>query len=298
MRILITGGSGFLGQAMSRAFTARGDEVYILSRHPQLHLLHKTGTHWIGSLDQLQQPIDTVLNLTGANLFSRPWTARRRQALRDSRIAATEKLVNWICSQPQPPRVLLSGSAIGFYGDGGEQALTEDCCAGSDWASTLVQDWEKAAALAAPAGVRTILLRTGLVLGDGGLLKPLLPLFRYGLGGSLGHGGFWYSWIHLQDWINAVLFLLDSAQAQGPFNLTAPHPVRYHEFANALGQSLRRPVWLTPPTWALRLLLGERSNLMLGSTKALPSRLQDAGFQWQHEHLPEALQNIVQTRLD
>ncbi|MDO8271425.1 MAG: TIGR01777 family oxidoreductase [Gammaproteobacteria bacterium] len=298
MRILITGGSGFLGQAMSRALTWRGDEVVILSRHPHLHLARKAGTQWIGSLEQVQQPVDAVINLTGANLFSRPWTTRHRQALRDSRIAATEKLISWICEQPQPPRVLLSGSAIGFYGDGGEQALTEDSPAGTDWASTLVKDWELATASAAAAGIRTVSLRTGLVLGEGGLLAPLVPLFRFGLGGSLGNGQFWYSWIHLQDWVNATLMLLDSKALQGPFNLTAPHPVRYHEFASALGTSLRRPVWLTPPAWVLRLLLGERASLMLGSTKALPVRLEAAGFKWQHERLNEALHDIVQTRLD
>lgn len=298
MRILITGGSGFLGQALSRALTWRGDEVIILSRHPHLHLARKAGTQWIGGLDQLQQPVDAVINLTGANLFSRPWTTRHKQALRDSRIAATEKLVSWICTQPQPPRVLLTGSAIGFYGDGGEQTLTEDSPAGTDWASTLVKDWELATAPAAASGVRTVLLRTGLVLGEGGLLAPLVPLFRFGLGGSLGNGLFWYSWIHLQDWVSATLMLLDSKTLQGPFNLTAPNPVRYREFASALGTSLRRPVWLTPPAWVLRLLLGERASLMLGSAKAMPARLEAAGFKWQHERLPEALHDIVQTRLD
>ena len=298
MRILITGGSGFLGQAMSRALTWRGDDVIILSRHPHLHLARKAGTQWIGSLDQVQQPVDAVINLTGANLFSRPWTTRHRQALRNSRIAATEKLITWICAQQQPPRVLLSGSAIGFYGAGGEQALTEDSPAGTDWASTLVKDWELATAPAAAAGVRTVLLRTGLVLGEGGLLAPLVPLFRCGFGGSLGNGQFWYSWIHLQDWMNATLMLLDSKTLQGPFNLTAPNPVRYSEFASALGTALRRPVWLTPPAWVLRLLLGERASLMLGSAKALPARLEAAGFKWQHERLPEALHDIVQARLD
>ena len=298
MRILITGGSGFLGQAMSRALTWRGDDVIILSRHPHLHLARKAGTQWIGSLDQVQQPVDAVINLTGANLFSRPWTTRHRQALRNSRIAATEKLITWICAQQQPPRVLLSGSAIGFYGAGGEQALTEDSPAGTDWASTLVKDWELATAPAAAAGVRTVLLRTGLVLGEGGLLAPLVPLFRCGFGGSLGNGQFWYSWIHLQDWMNATLMLLDSNTLHGPFNLTAPNPVRYSEFASALGTALRRPVWLTPPAWVLRLLLGERASLMLGSAKALPARLEAAGFKWQHERLPEALHDIVQARLD
>ena len=203
--------------------------------------------------------------------------------------------MSWICAQGEPPRVLLSGSAIGFYGIGGEQALTEDSAAGTDWASTMVGDWEKSTTPAASVGVRTVLLRTGLVLGDGGLLKPLLPLFRARLGGSLGNGQFWYSWIHVQDWVRATLLLLDSANAAGPYNLTAPHPVRYREFADALGAALQRPVWLTPPAWALRAILGERANLMLGSTKALPKRLEDMGFEWKYPELSEALAAIIKT---
>lgn len=169
MRILVTGGSGFLGQALTRALLLRGDEVIVLSRHPHKHSASKTGSLWVSDLEQIEGPVDAVINLTGENLFSHPWTARRRETLRDSRIAFTWKLVSWICSQAEPPEVLLSGSAIGFYGIGGELALTEDSPPGSDWASNMVGDWEKATAPATSIGVRTVLLRTGLVLGDGGL---------------------------------------------------------------------------------------------------------------------------------
>lgn len=293
MRILVAGGSGFLGQALTKALLLRGDEVVVLSRQPQKYAASKAGSIWLSDLNQIERPVDAVINLTGENLFSHPWTAQRREKLRDSRIAFTWKLVSWICSQVEPPRVLLSGSAIGFYGIGGEQALTEDSPPGTDWASTMVRDWERATAPAASIGVRTVLLRTGLVLGEGGLLKPLLPLFRARLGGSLGKGQFWYSWIHEQDWVNATLLLLDSAGAAGPYNLTAPNPVRYREFAEALGVALQRPVWLTPPAWVLRLLLGERASLMLGSTKALPQRLQEMGFEWQFPKLSEALDALV-----
>ncbi|MDP1931317.1 MAG: TIGR01777 family oxidoreductase [Gammaproteobacteria bacterium] len=292
MRILITGGSGFLGQALTKALLSRGDEVIGASRRPQKQV-GKAASTWVSDLNQIQGQVDAVINLTGENLFTHSWSAARKEVLRDSRIAFTWKLVSWICSQAEPPGILLSGSAIGFYGDGGELALTEDSPPGTDWASALVGDWEKATAPASSIGVRTVLLRTGLVLGDGGLLKPLLPMFRLRLGGSLGRGQFWYSWIHVQDWVNATLFLLDSADATGPFNLTAPNPVRYREFAEVLGSVLQCPVWLTPPAWVLRLLLGERASLMLGSTRALPQRLQEMGFVWQHETLPEALQQLL-----
>ncbi len=298
MRVLITGGSGFLGQALTQALLQRGDEVVVLSRTPTRHVARNLAGEWVSDLQQISTPVDVVVNLAGANLFSHPWTRAHKQTLHDSRVALTWKLVSWICSQGQPPKVLLSGSAIGFHGDSGEKALTEVSPPGKDWAATLVQDWESATQRAAETGVRTVLLRTGLVLGQGGLLKPLLPLFKAYLGGSLGAGQFWYSWIHLQDWVNATLFLLDRQDASGPWLLTAPHPVRYREFADTLGKTLQRPVWLTPPGWALRLLLGQRAGLMLGSMKAQPARLQEAGFVWQFPELPEALKDVTHQETD
>lgn len=293
MRVLVTGGSGFLGQALTRALLARGDEVIILSRNPATHVARRAGSVWVQELAQIDTPVDAVVNLAGANFFAAPWTQARKQLLHDSRVALTWKLASWILSQPTLPKVFLSGSAIGFHGDGGEQALTEQSPPGSDWAATLVQDWENATRRVEEAGVRTVLLRTGLVLGRGGLLGPILPLFRAYLGGSLGAGKFWYSWIHLQDWVRATLFLLDRRTASGPYLLTAPEPVRYGDFARTLGKVLQRPVWLTPPGWVLRLLLGQRAALMLSSTKALPARLQEAGFQWQFPELEGALREIV-----
>jgi len=298
MRVLITGGSGFLGQALTRALLQRGDEVVILSRSPATHVARKVAGEWVSDLQQIRTPVDAVVNLAGANLFSVPWSRARKQVLHDSRVALTWKLVSWMVSQEQPPKVFLSGSAIGFHGDGGEQALTEESAPGRDWAATMVQDWEAATQPAVETGMRTVLLRTGLVLGHGGLLAPILPLFKAYLGGSLGAGQFWYSWIHVQDWVRATLFLLDNRAASGPYLLTAPHPVRYKEFAQTLGRVLQRPVWLTPPGWVLRVLLGQRAGLMLGSTKALPARLQAAGFKWNFPTLEEALTNIVKSDPD
>ena len=289
MRILITGGSGFLGQSLASALLSRGDEVLILTRNPARFAQHKHASRWVQSLDQIDAPIDAVFNLTGANLFSRPWTRKRKLELRSSRIAITQALAIWINKQEQAPRVLLSGSAIGIYGDQGDKTLTEQSEHGKDWAANLVADWEKAAE---SPSTRIVNLRTGLVLGDGGLLQPLRTLFKCGLGGSLGDGHFWYSWIHQQDWVNAALFLLDLETASGPYNLTSPNPVRYKEFADGLGKVLHRPVWLTPPAWFLRSILGEQASLLLSSTKVAPTRLQDAGFQWQHPQLDEALSSI------
>lgn len=290
MRILITGGSGFLGQALASALLARGDEVLILSRNAKRNSKGKVASKWVCSLDEISTPIEAVFNLTGANLFSRPWTKARKRELRDSRIEQTNCLVNWLKRQEQAPQVLLSGSAIGIYGDQGENVQTEQSAHGEDWAAQLVADWEAAAA---DTGIRTVNLRTGLVLGNGGLLQPLRPLFKFGLGGSLGDGQFWYSWVHLQDWVNAAIFLMDLESASGPYNLTAPAPVRYKEFASELGKALHRPVWLSPPAWLLKFLLREQASLLISSTKAIPLRLKEVGFVWEHPALPEALDSIV-----
>lgn len=290
MNILITGGSGFLGQALAAELHRQGHTLVIRSRDPQKQArLHPaTPTKWIASYVDIKTPIDAVINLAGANLFSKPWTEQRKLSLWKSRINLTNDLVKWLAAQKQPPRVFLSGSAVGYYGNQGEQILSEENAAGADWAAYMVANWEDASKPATHS-MRTVQLRTGLVLGRGGLLKPLLPVFKAGLGGSLADGQFWYSWIHVQDWVNAVIFLLNCSDCQGPYNLTAPNPVRYKQLAETLGSTLHRPVWLTPPRWALKLLLGERAELMLGSTRALPERLKKAGFLWRYPTVQEAL---------
>lgn len=296
MRILITGGSGFLGQALAGPLQADGHEVIILSRQPEKHRRRgERASQWVGRLDDITQPVDAVVNLAGANLFTMPWTNRRKQQLWDSRIATTEHLVEWMARQEKKPDTFLSGSAVGIYGDQGEALVTEVSEAGHDWPTKLVLAWENTATGAERLGIRTVYLRTGLVLGNGGLLKPLLPLFKAGLGGSLGDGQFWYSWIHWLDWVQAVRYLLNTPTLQGPVNLTAPNPVRYEEFARTLGRALRRPVWLTPPRWVLKPVLGERTDLMLASTRAKPQQLSDAGFEWQYPDLESALRDLTGT---
>lgn len=296
MRILITGGSGFLGSRLATTLTADGHSVIILSRNPGRHQRRSAlPLTWIQDLSEITRPLTAVVNLAGANLFTRPWSGRRKRELWQSRIQTTETLVHWIRQQTTPPEVLLSGSATGFYGDQGDAMLTEVSAAGRDWPSQLVMAWENSALAAEAAGVRTLCLRTGLVLGrGGGLLQPLLPLFRAGLGGSLADGEFWYSWIHLDDWVRAVTFLLAAPTLRGPVNLTAPEPVRYREFAHTLAQTLRRPAWLSPPRWALQPVLGERANLVLASTRAIPQQLSDCGFNWQYPELTGALTALTQ----
>lgn len=296
MRVLITGGSGFLGRALARKLTEDGHQLVILSRNPDKQSRrHDFPADWVGRLDDVTEPVNTVVNLAGANLFTLPWTRSRKETLMQSRIRTTENLVRWMSQQAQPPEVFLSGSAVGFYGDQADALLTEEHDYGRGWPTEMVVAWENAAQAAEKANIRTVYLRTGLVMGRGGMLKPLLPAFKFGLGGSLGDGQFWFSWVHLDDWVNAVRFLMTTPTLSGPFNITAPNPVRYGDFARTLGRTLRRPVWLTPPRWALKPVLGERTELMMASTRAIPQRLRDAGFEWRHEQLEAALSDIVRT---
>lgn len=293
MRVLITGGSGFLGQALARALQAEGHDLVIYSRRPdQQRRRSHVSAQWVGRFNDIQGPVDAVVNLAGANLFTMPWTENRKSTLRKSRVQTTEHLVTWMTGLEQKPAVFLTGSAVGFYGDQGEVELTENGEAGTDWSAKMVAAWENSAKPAEDAAIRTVYLRTGPVMGNGGMLKPLLLAFKLGLGGSLGRGDFWFSWVHEQDWVRAVLFLLNTTPLHGPFNLTAPQPVRYREFAQTLGQTLHRPVWLSPPAWALKPVLGERSELVMASTRAVPEKLQEAGFNWHYPDLKSALEAI------
>lgn len=293
MRVLITGGSGFLGSTLAQRLAGEGHEVLILSRHPARHAARQSfKAQWIGDLNEIKEPVQAVVNLAGANLFTLPWTQKRKQTLEHSRTNTTERLVQWMQQQEQPPEVFLSGSAVGFYGDQGDSLVTEVTDYGAGWPAKMVVAWENTASEAERLGIRTVYLRTGLVLGNGGFLKPLLPAFKLGLGGSLADGQFWFSWVHVQDWVSAVLFLINTPTMSGPVNLTAPEPVRYRDFARTLGRTLHRPVWLTPPRWALKPILGERTDLMLASTRAVPQQLQDAGFSWQYPTLEKALRDV------
>ena len=293
MHILITGGSGFLGQALAQQLHADGHTLTLHSRNPQRHSQRtQTPAQWVQHFSDISTPVDAVVNLAGANLFTLPWTASRKKTLWDSRIDTTQALVSWMSQQAEKPKVFLSGSAIGFYGDCAEQICTESHPGGDDWPAQLVQAWEAQAQLAADLGIRTVLLRTGPVLGAAGLLPPQKLLFQAGLGGSLGRGEFWFSWIHIADWVGAVCALLTDERASGPINLTAPEPVRYRDFAQTLGRVLKRPVWLSPPLWALKPVLGQRTGLITASTRAEPHQLNALGYQWQFPDLTSALTNL------
>jgi len=296
MNILVTGGTGFIGRPLCRALVAAGHAVTVLSRSPQ-SVAAKCGpaVQALAALDDWQpaQHFHAAINLAGEPIVDAAWTTARKRALRDSRIALTEKLVAAIARAQQKPAVLLSGSAIGYYGDAGDTLLDESSPAAGDFAAQLCRDWERAALPAENAGVRVCLLRTGLVLDkSGGLLGNMLMPFRLGLGAKLGNGKQWMSWIGLADYIAIVLMLLENAQARGAYNMTAPQPVTNAQFTAALAKAVHRPALFSAPSFALKLALGERAPMLLGGQRVLPQRALQAGFQFRCPDISSALRDL------
>lgn len=296
-QILVTGGTGFIGRPLCRALVAAGHRVTVLSRQPAT-VRDKCGPQVsaLGSLDEWRPDMcfDAVINLAGEPIADAAWTARRKQQLRDSRIALTDRLVAAMARAQRRPAVLLSGSAIGYYGDGGDVVFDESSPAAGDFAARLCADWENSALAAERFGVRVCLLRTGLVLDpSGGLLGRMQLPFRFGLGARLGNGRQWMSWIALQDYLAIVLRLLDDDGARGAFNMTAPQPVTNAAFTAALAAALHRPALLFAPAPVLRVALGERAPMLLGGQRVLPARLQAAGFRFRHETLDAALVELL-----
>ncbi len=296
MNILVTGATGFLGQPLAAALRAAGHALTVLSRDPERAAGLCPGARVWASLDSWRPDtaFDAVINLAGAPIADRRWSDARKRLLRDSRVALTEQLVRHFKEAARPPAVFLSGSAVGYYGDAGDAALDESAPAGADFAARLCAEWEDAARQAELCGTRVCLLRTGLVLHPaGGVLGRLLAPFRLGLGGRLGDGRQWMSWIHRDDWIALVLRLLSDPAARGPFNLTAPEPATNAAFTAALGRALCRPTPFPAPAFALRLLLGERTQMLLASQRALPWSALALGFRFRHPALDDALADIL-----
>ncbi|WP_439886247.1 TIGR01777 family oxidoreductase [Pseudomonas sp. MBLB4123] len=297
MHILLTGGTGLMGRALCRYWLTQGHRLTVWSRSPQrVSSLCGAEVRGIGRLEELgEEPLDAVINLAGAPIADRPWTRKRKTLLWASRIGLTEQLLAWLGRREQKPRVLLSGSAVGWYGDGGERELHEDTPqVTDDFAAQLCGAWEETAQRAEALGLRVVLVRTGLVLArDGGMLKRLLLPFKLGLGGPLGDGRQWMPWIHLADQVALIDFLMLQQQASGPYNACAPQPVRNAEFASALGRALHRPAILPAPAFVLRVTLGELSGLLLGGQRALPVRLGEAGFAFRFTDLDAALEDIL-----
>jgi uncharacterized protein (TIGR01777 family) len=275
---------------------SQGHRLTVWSRTPaKVAKICGAQVRGIARLDELgQDQVDAIVNLAGAPIADRPWTHKRKALLWSSRITLTETLLAWLESREQKPQVMISGSAVGWYGDGGERELTEDSPPViDDFASQLCIAWEETAQRAEALGIRVIFIRTGLVLSaEGGFLSRLLLPFKLGLGGPIGSGRQWMPWIHIKDQIALIDFLLHRESASGPYNACAPSPVRNREFAKTLGSVLNRPSFMPVPTLVLKVCLGELSLLLLGGQKAVPARLLEAGFTFQFTDLRAALDDL------
>lgn len=297
MNILITGGTGFIGHALAKSLIEQGHAITVLSRSPdKVATLCGADVHALGSLAQLkaEDSFQVIINLAGSPIVDARWSEARKQLIRDSRIRLTEHLLTCIARMTVKPELLISGSAIGYYGDQGDTVLTEQSTPYEDFSQQLCADWEAAAKQAEQFGVRVCLIRTGLVIADGGgfLQRMLLP-FRLGLGGRLGDGRQWMSWIHRRDWINIALTMIADSTMHGAYNATAPNPVTNAEFTRILAQCLKRPALLPVPAWLLKILLGEMSQLVLGSQRVMPERLLTQGFKFQYDDLAAALNETL-----
>lgn len=302
-RILIAGGTGLLGRALARQLAASGREVVLLSRSasgkagdrelpPGCRLAAwdgRTANGW----GELASGAEAIVNLAGESIAGGRWSPTRKARILDSRLQSTAALVEAIAQAKRPPRVLLQGSAVGYYGDRADELLPEEAVAGGGFLGETAQSWEAASAPAESFGVRRVVARTGVVLARQGGAFPKMALpFRFGAGAVLGSGRQWMPWIHLADEIAALEFLLGNEAAHGAVNLAAPAPATQAEFSRELARTLRRPLLARAPAWTLRVALGEMADLVLASQRVVPQRLLELGFRFRFPALPAALGDL------
>ncbi len=299
MKIFMTGGTGFVGSFLSRELALQGHDLTILTRRKSppapvhTRISYLTGDPTIEGDWMAQVPgHDWLINLAGASIFGY-WTEKKKKEIYDSRILTTRHLVKAI-TDGDGRQVLCSTSAPGYYGPRGEETLTEDSPPGDDFLGKVAKDWEDEALKAQEQGIRVVITRFGIVLGKGGgILAQLVPLFKAFVGGPVGSGNQWFSWIHQMDQVRAYLFLFDHPELSGPVNFTAPNPVRNRELAKALGRALNRPSFLTAPAFMMRLVMGELAEVVLTGQKMIPKKLIDAGFKFLFPTIDLALTHLL-----
>jgi uncharacterized protein (TIGR01777 family) len=301
MRVFVTGGTGLVGRHLIPALVARGDDVVCVSRDPAGARDRLPDTVEIvgadptlpGAWQDRLASCDGVVNLAGEPLADGWWTAAKKRRIRRSRLATTGNVAQAMAGAGRP-MTLVSASAVGYYGDGGEHALAEEAQPGGDFLARLAVEWENTARKAEREGVRVVLLRIGIVLArEGGALPVMLKPFRLGLGGPLGSGRQYFPWIHVADLVGAVMFALDTPGLAGPANAVVPNPPTQRTFARALGSALGRPALLPAPHFALKLLLGEKADMLVKGQRALPNALRGQGFRFRHPDLEDALADLL-----
>jgi len=310
MKILITGGSGLIGRPLIDALLMDGHQLSALTRNPNKFSTDLPvgfqAVNWDGvspeGWNHIIEETDAVINLAGESIagqslpsiLTKRWNKTQKQRIKKSRQDIGKALTESIMAASRKPGVFIQASAVGYYGPQGEDAIYESAPAGKDYLAEVCQAWEASTAEVEGMGIRRVILRTGLVLAsDGGILPIMLLPFRLFVGGPIGGGKQYIPWIHIQDQVNAIRFLLTTETAQGPFNLSAPNPVSNAEFGRNSGQVLGRPNLVPTPGFALKLALGEKASLVLDGQQAIPKRLLEAGFEFKFENLEAALQNLI-----
>jgi uncharacterized protein (TIGR01777 family) len=300
VNVLVTGGTGFVGTVLVDRLRARGDRVTILTRHPERHPERNRGARAGASYAKWPvdvSPFDGVVNLAGASVIGQRWNDAYKEELRSSRIDLTRNLVAAMGTVAKRPRGLVSASAVGYYGDGGDELLPESAPPGDDFLARLCLDWERAANEATQHGVRVATVRIGHVLGrDGGALARMLPIFKLGLGGPFGAGEAWFPWVHVEDLAALILHALTHDGVAGALNGSAPGRVRNKDFARTLGRVLHRPAFLPVPPIALRVGFGEVAGALMSGQRTVPERTLASGFAFQFPELEPALRNLLQRR--
>jgi uncharacterized protein (TIGR01777 family) len=296
LQILITGGTGFIGVPLIRALLNRGDQVVLLARNStKARRIFSENVMLVDSIAQVQHAIDVVINLAGEPIFDKRWTDARKQILLDSRLQITNEIADWIYHVEEKPKVFISGSAIGYYGNHPEsQRLDEDAEPRECFSSYLCKKWEASAEKVNHPDVRVCTVRTGVVLAkNGGALKRMLMPYQLGLGGPMGSGDQWLSWIHMQDMINLLIFLIDTDAVKGPVNATAPNAVTHKTFAKLLANALKRPAFFSMPEVIVKILFGEAAELLVEGQNVYPEKLIAKGFDFRFSQLDSALRDIV-----
>jgi uncharacterized protein (TIGR01777 family) len=306
MRVFVAGGSGMVGSRLVRALHERGDQVVLLTRRPEAVRESLGPACTVAAGDPVQPgpwadavgDCDAVVNLTGESLFNRRWNDAFKTLLRDSRILSTQHVVQALARQPRTPagapKVLVNASATGYYGPHGDEELTEESPPGDDFLARLCVDWERAARAAEPHGIRVAVVRIGVVLSkDAVPIRKLLTPFKLGVGGPVGSGRQWFSWVHHADIVGILLLALDNPSPSGPVNGTAPQPVTNRDFARALGRALHRPAFLPTPGFALKLGLGEVAEVLTAGQRVLPAKALALGYKFKFPDIEAALADVL-----
>ena len=294
--ILVTGGSGFIGRNLCKRLVDKFEQLIVLSRNPvEAAKVLPNSVKIISDLTQINQPVDILVNLAGEPIADKRWSEKRKAAISQSRIHNTQLLFEHFKASNTSPSVVISGSAVGYYGGGlaNNQSVTENGAVEPNFSSKLCADWENAAQLFVQLGSRVCLLRTGIVLGEQGALSKLLPAFRLGLGGPIATGKQWMPWIHIEDMVEIIIYAIQN-DIDGPINCTAPKPVTNLEFAKTLGKVLKRPAIASMPAAMVKLLFGQMGDeLMVQGQSVIPQKLQQKGFQFKYNQLESALVEII-----